>query len=274
MADSAGALFDSLLSVMARLRGEGGCPWDREQTRESLKPYLIEEAYEALEAIDEGSTDHIMEELGDVLFQVVFHSQVASEQGEFSMADLLARLRDKMVRRHPHVFGDGAVSNAEEALSQWERIKRGERGPEGEPRSALEGVPRSLPALIRAQRLQVKAGRIGFDWPDWSGAWAKVREEVLELDRAAAEGNAGQVREELGDLLFSIVNAARLLDVDAEDCLRQAAEKFTRRFREVEAAMRATGRTVGEASLRELDQAWEGVKSREPGRETGSGSAP
>ncbi len=274
MADSAGALFDSLLSVMARLRGEGGCPWDREQTRESLKPYLIEEAYEALEAIDEGSTDHIMEELGDVLFQVVFHCQVASEQGEFSMADLLARLRDKMVRRHPHVFGDGAVSNAEEALSQWERIKRGERGPEGEPRSALEGVPRSLPALIRAQRLQVKAGRIGFDWPDWSGAWAKVREEVLELDRAAAEGNAGQVREELGDLLFSIVNAARLLDVDAEDCLRQAAEKFTRRFREVEAAMRATGRTVGEASLRELDQAWEGVKSREPGRETGSGSAP
>lgn len=274
MADSAGALFDSLLSVMARLRGEGGCPWDREQTRESLKPYLIEEAYEAVEAIDEGSTDHIMEELGDVLFQVVFHSQVASEQGEFSMADLLARLRDKMVRRHPHVFGDGAVSNAEEALSQWERIKRGERGPEGEPRSALEGVPRSLPALLRAQRLQVKAGRIGFDWPDWSGAWAKVREEVLELDRAAAEGNAGQVREELGDLLFSIVNAARLLDVDAEDCLRQAAEKFTRRFREVEAAMRATGRTVGEASLRELDQAWEGVKSREPGRETGSGSAP
>ena len=274
MADSAGALFDSLLSVMARLRGEGGCPWDREQTRESLKPYLIEEAYEALEAIDEGSTDHIMEELGDVLFQVVFHCQVASEQGEFAMADLLARLRDKMVRRHPHVFGDGAVSNAKEALSQWERIKRGERGPEGEPRSALEGVPRSLPALLRAQRLQVKAGRIGFDWPDWSGAWAKVREEVLELDRAAAQGNAGQVREELGDLLFSIVNAARLLDVDAEDCLRQAAEKFTRRFREVEAAMRATGRTVGEASLRELDQAWEGVKSREPGRETGSGSAP
>ena len=274
MADSAGALFDSLLSVMARLRGEGGCPWDREQTRASLKPFLIEEAYEALEAIDEGSTDHIMEELGDVLFQVVFHSQVASEQGEFSMADLLARLRDKMVRRHPHVFGDGAVSNAEEALSQWERIKRGERGPEGEPRSALEGVPRSLPALLRAQRLQVKAGRIGFDWPDWSGAWAKVREEVRELDRAAAEGNAGQVREELGDLLFSIVNAARLLDVVAEDCLRQAAEKFTRRFREVEAAMRATGRTVGEASLRELDQAWEGVKSREPGRETGSGSAP
>ena len=274
MADSAGALFDSLLSVMARLRGEGGCPWDREQTRQSLKPYLIEEAYEALEAIDEGSTDHIMEELGDVLFQVVFHSQVASEQGEFSMADLLGRLRDKMVRRHPHVFGDGAVSNAKEALSQWERIKRGERGPEGEPRSALEGVPRSLPALLRAQRLQIKAGRSGFDWPDWSGAWAKVREEVLELDRAAAQGNAGQVREELGDLLFSIVNAARLLDVDAEDCLRQAAEKFTRRFREVEAAMRATGRTVGEASLRELDQAWEGVKSREPGRETGSGSAP
>jgi len=274
MADSAGALFESLLSIMARLRGEGGCPWDREQTRDSLKPYLIEEAYEAVQAIDEGAADHIMEELGDVLFQVVFHCQLASEQGEFSMAFLLKRLCDKMVRRHPHVFGDGAVADAREALSQWERIKRGEGGAEGKPCSALDGIPRDLPALLRAQRLQVKAGSVGFDWPDWSGAWAKVREEVLELDRAAAEGHAGQVREELGDLLFSIVNAARLLGVDAEDCLRQAAEKFTRRFREVEAAMRATGRTVGEASLRELDQTWEGVKSREPGRGTGSGGAP
>src|SRR3989338_7767044 len=174
MADSAGALFDSLLSVMARLRGEGGCPWDREQTRESLKPYLIEEAYEALEAIDEGSPEHIMEELGDVLFQVVFHSQVASEQGEFTMAHLLARLHDKMVRRHPHVFGDGAVANAQEALSQWERIKRGEGGSEGGPRSALEGVPRNLPALLRAQRLPGPAGRLGFAWPRWAGAGARA----------------------------------------------------------------------------------------------------
>ncbi|OGK85393.1 MAG: nucleoside triphosphate pyrophosphohydrolase [Candidatus Rokubacteria bacterium GWC2_70_16] len=274
MADAAGALFESLLSVMTRLRAEGGCPWDREQTRESLKPYLIEEAYEALEAIDEGSPEHIMEELGDVLFQVVFHCQVASEQGEFTMAHLLARLHDKMVRRHPHVFGDGAVANAQEALSQWERIKRGEGGSEGGPRSALEGVPRNLPALLRAQRLQSKAGRLGFDWPSWEEAWAKVREEVGELDRAAAEGNAQQVREELGDLLFSMVNAARLLGVDAEDCLRQAAEKFTRRFKEVEAAMRATDRTVGEASPEQLDLTWEAVKSRELGRGTGSGGAP
>lgn len=272
MADSAGTAFESLLSVMARLRGEGGCPWDREQTRESLKPYLIEEAYEALEAIDGGSTDHIMEELGDVLFQVVFHCELARERGEFSMGDLLGRLHDKMVRRHPHVFGDGRVADAQEALSQWERIKRGEGAGESAPRSALDGVPAALPALLRAQRLQVKAGRVGFDWPDWRGAWAKVREEVAELDRAAAGGNVQHVREELGDLLFSVVNAARLLGADAEDCLRQAAEKFTYRFKEVEAAMRAAGRTVEGASLEELDRAWDQAKSLEPGR--GQGSAP
>ncbi len=274
MADSAGALFESLLSVMARLRGEGGCPWDREQTRDSLKPYLIEEAYEALEAIEQGATDHILEELGDVLFQVVFHCQLAQERDEFSMADLLQRLHDKMVRRHPHVFGDGSVSSAQEALSQWERIKRGEGAGGGGSRSALDGVPPALPALLRAQRLQAKAARVGFDWPDWHGAWAKVREEVSEVDRAAATGDDRHMREELGDLLFALVNAARLLGADAEDCLRQAAEKFTRRFKEVEAAMRAAGRTVEGASLEELDRAWEEAKSLEPGRGTGPGSAP
>ncbi len=263
MADSAGTLFESLLSIMSRLRSEGGCPWDREQTRESLKPYLIEEAYEALEAIDSGRPEHIQEELGDVLFQVVFHSQLARERGEFTMADLLARLNEKMVRRHPHVFAGGQVADADEALSQWERIKRTEGKPDGAPRSALAGVPAALPALLRAQRLQVKASRVGFDWPGWREAWPKVGEEMGELERAAAEGDAGRVREELGDLLFSVVNVARLLGVDAEDSLRGAAEKFTRRFNEVEGEMKAAGRTVGEASLEELDRAWEAVKARE-----------
>jgi MazG family protein len=263
MADSAGTLFDSLLSIMSRLRSEGGCPWDREQTRESLKPYLIEEAYEALEALDRGSRDHVQEELGDLLFQVVFHAQLARESGEFTMADLLARLNEKMIRRHPHVFAGGQVADAAEALSQWERIKRGEGKPGAPSRSALDGVPASLPALLRAQRLQVKAGRVGFDWPTWREAWAKVGEEMAELDHAAETGDAGRVREELGDLLFSIVNVARLLEVDAEDSLRQAAEKFTRRFREVEAEMSAAGRMVGDASLEELDRTWENVKSRE-----------
>ncbi len=263
MADSPGALFESLLSIMARLRGDGGCPWDREQTRESLKPYLIEEAYEVLDAIDSGTRAGLAEELGDLLFQVVFHSQVASEQGEFSMRDVLAQLCDKMIRRHPHVFAGAPVADARAALAQWERIKQDEGKADGTRRSALEGVPRALPALLRAQRLQAKASRVGFDWTDWQPAWAKVREEMAELDESVAAGDAGRIREELGDLLFSIVNVARLLGMDAEDALRQADEKFTRRFMEVEAEMRAEGRAVADASAQDLDESWERVKARE-----------
>jgi len=272
MANSAGDRFDSLLSLMARLRGEGGCPWDREQTRASLKPYLLEEAYEVLEAIDEGSTDHLVEELGDLLFQVVFHCQVASEQGEFAMADVLAALSAKMVRRHPHVFGDGAVADAREALAQWERIKHDESARDGRPRSALDGVPATLPALLRAQRLQVKAGRVGFDWSDWRAAWAKVREEMAELEATLGDADIGRVSDEMGDVLFSMVNVARLLGIDAEDCLRRAADKFTRRFREVEGEMRAAGRRVSEVSAEDLDQAWEAAKAREHDDARGSGT--
>jgi len=271
MANSAGARFDALLSLMARLRGENGCPWDREQTRPSLKPYLVEETYEVLQAIDEGNTDHLAEELGDLLFQIVFHCQVAEEAGEFSMADVLDRLTDKMTRRHPHVFGERAVSNAREALAQWERIKHGEGGRDGKPRSALDGVPGSLPALLRSQRLQVKAGRVGFDWSSWEDAWRKVREEITEMDEAIDGGDGARIRDELGDVLFSLVNVARLQEIDAEDCLRQAADKFTRRFKEVEADMMAGGRTVSEASAEDLDRAWETVKARESQGPFGTG---
>jgi tetrapyrrole methylase family protein / MazG family protein len=271
MANSAGARFDALLSLMARLRSEGGCPWDREQTRTSLKPYLIEEAYEVLQAIDEDDIDHLAEELGDLLFQVVFHSQMAAEAGEFTMSDVLDRLVEKMTRRHPHVFGDQRVADAQDALRQWEQIKRDEGRRTGVPRSALDGVPASLPALLRAQRLQVKAGRVGFDWPSWREAWDKVREEVAEVGAALDVADANRIRQELGDVLFSVVNVARLLNVDAEDCLRQAADKFTRRFNEVETDMKARGRTVSDASAEELDQAWETVKRREPRNSSGSG---
>ncbi len=264
MADSPGARFESLLSIMARLRGEGGCPWDREQTRESLKPYLIEEAYEVVQAIEEGSRDHLIEELGDLLFQVVFHCEVAGERGEFTIADVLERLSDKMTRRHPHVFGDRVVADAREALAQWERIKHDESVGAGAPRSALDGVPRSLPALLRAQRLQVKAARVGFDWSAWQDAWKKLCEEVAEVDEALTRGESKRVEDELGDLVFSMVNVARLRGIDAEDCLRRAADKFTRRFKEVEADMRARGRAVNEASAEDLDRAWEAVKAREP----------
>ena len=272
MANSAGDRFESLLSLMARLRGDGGCPWDREQTRTSLKPYLLEEAYEVLQAIDEGPLDHLVEELGDLLFQVVFHCQVAGEQGEFTMADVLDRLSDKMIRRHPHVFGDRVVADAREALAQWERIKHDEGDGVGKPRSAVDGVPNTLPALLRAQRLQVKAGRVGFDWTDWRDAWRKVQEEMAEVEATLAAGDAARVRDEMGDLLFSMVNVARLQGLDAEDCLRQAADKFTRRFREVEAEMRAAGRRVSEASAQDLDRAWEAVKAREEADSRGSGT--
>ena len=263
MATSPGTRFDALLSVMARLRGADGCPWDREQTRTSLKPYLIEEAYEVLHAIDEGVVRHLAEELGDLLFQIVFHCQIASEAGEFAMSDVIERLTEKMTRRHPHVFGDRTVADARDALRQWEDIKRDEADKAGRPRSALDGVPPALPALLRAQRLQVKAGRVGFDWPTWREARDKVREEMAEMDEALDSGDDARIRHELGDVLFSVVNVARLLDIDAEDSLRQAADKFTRRFNEVEADMRARGRTVTDASAEDLDQAWEAAKARE-----------
>src|SRR5919201_3677055 len=273
MANSAGDRFDSLLSLMARLRGEGGCPWDREQTRASLKAYLLEEAYEVLEAVDEGSNDHLVEELGDLLFQVIFQCEIAREQGEFTMADVLDRLSEKMVRRHPHVFGDRVVANARDALAQWERIKNDESDSGGQARSVLEGVPNTLPALLRAQRLSVKAARVGFDWTDWRQAWKKVREEMAELEAAMPAADATRVSDELGDLLFAIVNVARLRGIDAEDSLRQAADKFTRRFKELEGDMRAAGRKVGEASAADLDQAWEAVKTRERDESRGSGLA-
>jgi len=180
----------------------------------------------------------------------------------------LQAVLQKMTSRHPHVFADGQVADAHEALSQWERIKRAEDHGDGSPRSALDGVPQSLPSLLRAQRLQVKAGRVGFDWPTWREAWSKVREEMAETDEAVAAGDAGRIRAEIGDLLFSLVNVARLLEIDAEDSLRGAADTFTRRFKEVEAAMRAGGRQVDEASAEDLDREWEAAKSREaPGRD-------
>ena len=269
MADAAGTRFVSLLSLMARLRAEGGCPWDREQTRTSLRPYLIEEAYEVVQAIDEGSRDHLVEELGDLLFQVVFHSQLGAEAGEFTMEDILDRVCDKMTRRHPHVFAGSEVADSGEALAQWERIKQEEAERDGRSGSVLDGVPASLPALLRAQRLQAKAARVGFDWTGWQGAWTKVREEMSEVQEALAVADDGRVADELGDLLFSIVNVARLRGMDAEDCLRRASEKFTRRFGKVEAEMKAGGRTVTEASTEDLDRAWDAVKAQERQPETG-----
>lgn len=263
MTQSPGALFERLLDIMHRLRGPDGCPWDREQTRTSLKPYLIEEAYEVLEAIESGGLESLREELGDLLFQVVFHAEIAAERGEFTMAELLERLADKMVGRHPHVFGDATADTPGQALAQWEAIKQREAQAQGRPRSVIDGVPRALPALVRAQRMQSKAARVNFDWPDARAAWTKVEEEVRETSAALTAGDSARLTEELGDVLFSLVNVARLSSLDAEDVLQRAIEKFRRRFTTMEADLNARGTSVGSVSPEELERSWEAVKAQE-----------
>lgn len=263
MTESPGALFEQLLAIMARLRAANGCPWDRAQTPTSLKPYLVEETYEVLEAIESGEAAALREELGDLLFQVVFHTRLAEEQGHFEMADVVGDLNAKMVSRHPHVFGDGTVDGPRDALAQWESIKRREAARRGEQRSVLAGVPRALPSLVRAQRVQAKAARVNFDWPDARAAWKKVEEEVKEVAIALAGENRERISEELGDVLFSLVNVARLSDIDAEDASQRAIEKFQRRFTHMEADLVARGMSWDAASAAELDRAWERAKSHE-----------
>src|SRR5262245_3484083 len=259
MTEPSGVLFERLLGIMARLRSPEGCPWDREQTRASLKPFLIEEAYEVLEAIDGCNDGPLVEELGDLLFQVVFHAHIGSEEGAFDMTDVLRRLCDKMTTRHPHVFGEVRVATAEAALAQWEAIKQRE----GAKRSVLDGVPRALPALTRAQRVQSKAARVKFDWPDAAAAWGKVEEELGEARAALASGDPEQLSEELGDLLFSVVNVARLSSIDAEAALQGAIEKFRRRFADMETALAMQGQSVTTVDQDELERSWEATKARE-----------
>jgi MazG family protein len=263
MIQSPGALVERLLEIMARLRGLNGCPWDREQTRTSLKPYLLEEAYEVIEALEGSDPQAVEEELGDLLFQVVFHAQVARELGEFTMEDVLLRLCAKMVSRHPHVFGNASVSTPGEALAQWETIKQRQSEEAGRRRSVIDGVPRALPSLLRAQRMQSKAARVNFDWPDAAAAWAKVNEEVAEASRALLAGDQRLIQDELGDLLFSVVNVARLSGIDAEEALGGAIEKFRRRFTDMEADLIAQGKSVGRVAQEEMERSWEAAKARE-----------
>lgn len=269
MAEASGEQFEALVQIMERLRADNGCPWDREQTRETLKPFLIEEAYEVVEAIDEGDPKHLMEELGDLLFQVVFHAQVAAERREFTIGQVLAATADKMVRRHPHVFGDSTASTTHEVLEQWEELKREERNAAAAiPASALDGVPRELPGLLRAQRLQDKASRTGFDWPEISGVMAKVEEELGELKEAIGSAAPEAVEEELGDVLFSLVNLARFLNLSAEDALRRSIARFATRFQRMEEALQRDGRRLKEMSIEEMDRLWEEAKSH--GRSSGA----
>ncbi len=260
--------FEELVSLMDRLRGPGGCPWDQEQTYSTLRGYLLEESYEVAEAIDRGEPSALREELGDLLFQIVFLSRLAKEEGKFTVDDILQAIAEKMIRRHPHVFGDARAEDAEQVLRQWEEIKRGEK--ETAPRdersgegSVLAGIPRGLPALLKAQRLGAKAARVGFDWPESGQIFGSVREEIAELERAAASGNADATREELGDVLFSIAMLARRLAVDPEEALERANLKFRERFERVERALRRRAVRPEDAGLELLDRLWEEAKAEE-----------
>lgn len=269
------APIQRLLRIMARLRGPGGCPWDKEQTHLSLRPYLVEETYEALEAIESGDTARMVEELGDVLLQVVFHSQIGAEEGRFTFDDVARAVADKMVRRHPHVFGDATAADSAAVLRQWERIKQEEaqsppdtdgsaaQAPQQQaPPSLLDGIPVHLPALVRAEKIQSRAARVGFQWPDVEGAIEKVREEAREVARAREANDPARLHEEWGDLLFALVNVARYLDLDSEAALRDATNKFRDRFQYVERRAHAMGRSLDDMTLEEMDALWDEAKEK------------
>ncbi|HEX8909674.1 MAG TPA: nucleoside triphosphate pyrophosphohydrolase [Anaeromyxobacteraceae bacterium] len=255
--------IERLLTIMARLRAPDGCPWDREQTMSSLRPYLLEETYEVLEAIDAGDPREHCEELGDLLLQIVFQAQLAGEAGQFGFADVAEAISNKLVFRHPHVFGDVNVKDAEGVLKQWAALKRQEKAAKGKGRSVLEGVPREMPALARADRLTEKASRIGFDWPDARGARAKVEEELRELDEAVESGDRGAVEHELGDVLFAAANLARKLSVAPEEALRAAVGRFIERFEHVERGLERAGVDHGQATLEQMDELWNEAKALE-----------
>ncbi|MRR55809.1 MAG: nucleoside triphosphate pyrophosphohydrolase [Deltaproteobacteria bacterium] len=253
--------FDTLLNLMRRLRAPGGCPWDAEQTHESLKRYLLEETYEVLEAIDAKSTKMLKEELGDLLLQAVFHTVIAEEKGEFTMDEVLQVLCDKLIRRHPHVFTDLEIDTIDDLVANWERIKKAEKGEER--RSVLSGVPPQLPALLRAQKITEKASRVGFDWDHVDPVFAKVLEELKELEETLFTGDQERIEAELGDLLFSIVNLGRFLSINPEDALRKTISRFISRFNHVEESLHSQGKSLTEASLEQMDRLWDEAKKAE-----------
>jgi len=255
--------IDALREIMRRLRDpEGGCPWDIEQTFESIAPYTIEEAYEVADAIRGGDREALRGELGDLLLQAVYHSRMAEEEGAFDFDDVARGIAEKMVRRHPHVFGDTSITSAEEQTQHWETVKQAERDRDPDD-SALAGVALALPALMRAQKLQKRAARVGFDWPDHTGVLAKITEEAGEVAEAQARGNAADIAEEYGDLLFVVAILGQHLGVDAEQALVAANHKFERRFRGVEALLAERGKRATDSDLAEMDALWDAVKAGE-----------
>jgi len=251
--------FLRLVEIMATLRSENGCPWDRAQNHKSLRQHLLEEAYEVIETIDEEHYEKLPDELGDLLLQVIFHAQMASEEGLFNIETVLQSIINKLIRRHPHVFGEKVVETAEEQIILWEQTKINNEG----KKSAIDGVPKQLPALIRSYRVQNKAAAVGFDWEKIEPVWEKVSEELNELQNAITTGEKEKVEDELGDLLFTIVNLSRFLKINPEDALRKTINKFDRRFRKVEENFKNRGQSLSKVSLEEMDEVWEKIKKQE-----------
>ena len=253
--------MERLRAIMHRLRAPGGCPWDAEQTHESLVSNLIEEAYECVDAIRSGDMVHLREELGDLLLQVVFHAELAHERGDFSFDDVAQGVADKLVHRHPHVYGDSTVSDTDGVLAQWDAIKRAEKGEQTQP--YLHGVGKGLPAMVRAAKLQKKAAKVGFDWPDQEGVLEKIREEINELQAEMDAGDDDKFAEELGDVFFSMVNLARFRKLDPEVIMAQANQKFEQRFAKMEQRLLGKRLSLEEASLEEMEAEWQAAKIEE-----------
>ncbi len=251
--------FERLVEIMALLRSDNGCPWDREQDHKSIRQHLLEEAYEVIETIDDEKYDDLPAELGDLLLQVIFHAQIADEAKRFNIYDVIENINEKLIRRHPHIFGDEVVESADEQVSLWEQTKVKKEG----KKSAIDGVPNQLPALVRAYRIQNKAAAVGFDWQSIEPVWSKVAEEIKELEEVVEEGDKDRIEDELGDMLFSIVNVSRFLKVNPEDALRRAINKFDNRFRKVEADFKERGVALTDSTLEEMDAVWDKVKKEE-----------
>ncbi len=255
-------LFKSLVEVIATLRGENGCPWDREQTHTSLKSTLIEETYETVEAIDSAEPNKLKEELGDLLLNIMLQAQIAAENRDFDIYDVIDTLTEKLIRRHPHVFGDVNVENSDDVVKNWEAIKKEEAGNE-DRESILDGIPIALPSLLRGQKIQKRAARVGFDWDDIQDVISKVDEELAEVKESLKKNNQAEIEMEIGDLLFAVVNLCRFVELQAEETLRKSNRKFIQRFKRMEKILKKQGKDISEQSLTTLDEIWEEVKKDE-----------
>ncbi|MFC1849000.1 nucleoside triphosphate pyrophosphohydrolase [candidate division CSSED10-310 bacterium] len=251
--------FQKLVEIMELLRSDKGCPWDREQTSSSIKPYLIEETYEVIDALDKDDPEAVKEELGDLLLQIVFQAQLWTEKGAFTIQDVIDQVSRKIVARHPHVFGEKVVQDSQEVLQNWEHIKLKEKNDS----SLLSGIPRNLPALLMGQRVQEKVSRVGFDWDTWPAVWEKINEELQELHTVILQKNQPGIFTEFGDFIFTCVNLARNLKIDAEEAMRAAVDKFMTRFRQMEALNQPSGQQFSNLTLAEMDMLWETIKEQE-----------